>query len=53
MLIITHYDKVLEYLQPDFVHILMDGKIVKTGGIELVKLIEEKGYSKMKKELGL
>ncbi len=53
MLIITHYDKVLEYLQPDFVHILMDGKIVKTGGIELVKLIEAKGYSKMKKELGL
>ena len=43
MLIITHYDKVLEYLQADFVHILMDGKIVKTGGIELVKLIEVKG----------
>lgn len=53
MLIITHYDKVLEYLQPDFVHILMDGKIVKTGGIELVESIEKDGYAKMKEELGL
>ncbi len=53
MLIITHYDKVLEYLQPDFVHILMDGKIVKTGGIELVESIEKEGYAKMKEELGL
>ena len=53
MLIITHYDKVLEYLQPDFVHILMDGKIVKTGGIELVEAIEKDGYAKMKEELGL
>lgn len=53
MLIITHYDKVLEYLQPDFVHILMDGKIVKTGGKELVESIEKHGYSKIKKELGL
>ena len=53
MIIITHYDKVLEYLQPDFVHILMDGKIVKTGGIELVESIEKEGYAKMKEELGL
>ena len=53
MLIITHYDKVLEYLQPDFVHILMDGKIVKSGGIELVETIEKVGYAKMKEELGL
>lgn len=53
MLIITHYDKVLEYLQPDFVHILMDGKIVKTGGKELVESIEKHGYSKIKEELGL
>ncbi|MCP1224094.1 Fe-S cluster assembly ATPase SufC [Sebaldella sp. S0638] len=53
LLIITHYNKVLDYLKPDFVHILMDGKIVKSGGIELVEYIEKKGYQKMREELGL
>ena len=53
LLIITHYDKVLEYLKPDFVHVLMDGKIVKSGGIEIVEAIEKDGYGKMKEELGL
>lgn len=51
LLIITHYDKVLDYLQPDFVHILMDGKIVKTGGRELVETIEKYGYDKIREEL--
>ena len=53
LLIITHYDKVLEYLKLDFVHILMDRKIVKTGGQELVESIEKDGYGKMKEELEL
>ena len=53
LLIITHYDKVLEYLKPDFVHVLMNGKIVKSGGIEIVETIEKDGYGKMKEELGL
>lgn len=53
LLIITHYNKVLDYLKPDFVHILMDGKIVKTGGTELVEYIEKNGYQKMKDDLGL
>ena len=53
LLIITHYDKVLEYLKPDFVHVLMDGKIVKSGGIEIVEDIEKDGYGKMREELGL
>ena len=53
LLIITHYNKVLDYLKPDFVHILMDGRIVKSGGIELVEYIEKNGYQKMKEELGL
>lgn len=48
MLIITHYDKVLEYLKPDFVHILVDGKIVKTGGIELIEQIESEGFESFK-----
>ena len=53
LLIITHYDKVLEYLKPDFVHVLMDGKIVNSGGIEIVEAIEKDGYGKMREELGL
>ena len=51
MLIITHYDKVLEYLEPDFFHILIDGKIVKTGGKELAEFIEENGYEKFRETL--
>ena len=43
ILVITHYNKLLDYLKPDFVHILLDGKIVKTGGVELAKKIDEKG----------
>ena len=53
LLIITHYDKVLDYLDPDFVHILMDGKIVRTGGKEIVEEIEKNGYGEMKKQFGL
>lgn len=43
-LIITHYSRILEYVKPDFVHVLKDGKIVKTAGSELVSELEEKGY---------
>ena len=53
LLIITHYDKVLDYLEPDFVHILMNGKIVRTGGKEIVEEIEKNGYGEMKKQFGL
>ncbi|MBS4537310.1 Fe-S cluster assembly ATPase SufC [Clostridium sp. D2Q-11] len=51
ILVITHYNKILDYLEPDFVHILVDGKIVKTGGVELAHEIEEKGYEEFKREL--
>jgi len=44
LIVITHYPKILNYLKPDFVHIMIDGKIIKTGNIELVNLLEEKGY---------
>lgn len=44
VLIITHHNSILQKLTPDFVHILIDGKIVKTGGPSLVQEIEEKGY---------
>lgn len=43
-LVITHYQRLLKYLEPDFVHVLIDGKIVKSGGKELALTLEEKGY---------
>ncbi len=43
-LVITHYSRILDYIKPDFVHVLKDGKIVKTGGAELVAQLEETGY---------
>ncbi len=43
-IVITHYNKVLEHLSPDKVHIMYNGRIVKSGGMELAKQIEEKGY---------
>lgn len=43
--LITHYHRVLEYVKPDFVHILYQGKIVKTGGVDLALQIEDKGYN--------
>ncbi len=44
ILLITHYNRILEKLKPDFVHVLKDGKIIKTGNSSLADLIEEKGY---------
>jgi Fe-S cluster assembly ATP-binding protein len=43
-LLITHYKRILDFINPDYIHILKDGKIVKTGGIELADELEEKGY---------
>ncbi|WP_150466307.1 Fe-S cluster assembly ATPase SufC [Francisella sp. SYW-9] len=44
-LVITHYQRLLDHIEPDFVHVLADGQIVKTGGKELALELEEKGYS--------
>jgi len=49
-LVITHYQRLLDYIEPDVVHILADGKIIKTGGPELAKELEEKGYAEFIKE---
>jgi Fe-S cluster assembly ATP-binding protein len=51
VLVITHYQRLLDYIIPDFVHVLMDGKIVKTGGADLALELEEKGYDWIKNEL--
>ena len=44
MLLITHYQRMLNYIVPDFVHVLFDGKIVRSGGKELALKLEEEGY---------
>lgn len=50
VLVITHYQRLLDYIIPDFVHVLMDGKIVKSGGKELAYELEEKGYDWIKEQ---
>jgi len=49
--VITHYQRLLDYIIPDFVHVMFDGKIVKSGGKELAYELEEKGYDWIKKEV--
>ena len=49
-IVITHYQRLLDYIRPDFVHILYKGRIVKTGGPELALELEEKGYDWIKEE---
>ena len=44
MLVITHYQRLLKYIEPDVVHVLIDGKIVKSGSKNLALKLEEKGY---------
>ena len=46
IIVITHYQRILKYLEPDYVHILIDGKITKTGGAELAEDVEVKGYAR-------
>jgi Fe-S cluster assembly ATP-binding protein len=51
-LIITHYQRILHYVKPQFVHILMDGRIVLEGGVELVERLEREGYDQIRQEFG-
>ncbi len=51
IVVITHYQRLLEYIVPDFVHVLYDGKIVKSGTKELALELEEKGYDWIKEEI--
>ncbi|MBE3569802.1 MAG: Fe-S cluster assembly ATPase SufC [Bacillales bacterium] len=52
-IMITHYQRLLNYITPDYVHVMMQGRIVKSGGPELAKQLEENGYDWIKKELGI
>ena len=51
ILIVTHYQRLLNYVVPDFVHVMMDGRIVKSGGKELAVELEEKGYDWVEREV--
>jgi Fe-S cluster assembly ATP-binding protein len=50
VLTITHYQRLLEYLNPDLVHVIMDGRIVATGGNEIVEKLESSGYDSFKSD---
>lgn len=52
-LIITHYQRLLNYILPDVVHIMMNGKIIKTGDATLAKRLEAEGYKGVAEELGI
>src|SRR3954454_17248675 len=51
-LIITHYQRILHYVKPEFVHVMMDGRIVMEGGTELVERLEREGYEPIREEVG-
>lgn len=51
VIVITHYQRLLDYIVPDFVHVLYNGRIVKSGGKELAHQLEEKGYDWIKEEI--
>ena len=51
IMVITHYQRLLDYIVPDYVHVLFDGKIVKSGTKDLALELEEKGYDWIKEEL--
>ena len=52
ILVVTHYQRLLNYIIPDFVHVLMDGKIVESGGKELAMRLEEEGYDNIEERAG-
>ena len=52
-LVITHYARILNHLKPDVVHILLGGRVVRSGGPELANELEEKGYEELRKEFGI
>ena len=52
VLLVTHYQRILDYISPDYVHVLVDGKIVKSGGAELALELEQKGYEWVRESTG-
>jgi Fe-S cluster assembly ATP-binding protein len=52
VLIITHYQRILHYVRPQFVHVMLDGRIVEEGGFEVVERLEREGYDQLRQEVG-
>lgn len=52
-LLITHYQRLLDHIKPDYVHVMMQGRIVKSGGADLIERIDQEGYDWIKAELGI
>ena len=53
VLLVTHYQRILNYITPDRVHVMMNGRIVRSGGKELAAELEQKGYEEIRRELGI
>lgn len=53
LILITHYERLLEYVKPHYIHVMVDGKIVRSGGFELAKELEESGYEALLMEAGV
>jgi len=53
MVVITHYQRLLDHLEPDHIHVLAEGRIVRSGGLELARELEEHGYAELLQEAGL
>ena len=53
VLIITHYPRLLDYIRPEFVHILLDGRIVESGGFDLTQILEAEGYDPIREKHGI
>jgi Fe-S cluster assembly ATP-binding protein len=52
VILVTHYQRLLDEVAPDHVHILVDGRIVMSGGMELAELLEREGYEAIRADLG-
>jgi Fe-S cluster assembly ATP-binding protein len=53
MIVVTHYQRLLEYVEPDFVHVMADGRIVRSGDKELARELERQGYAWLEEEAAL
>ena len=52
VVLVTHYQRILDYITPDHVHVLLDGRIVRSGGPELARELEERGYDWVRESVG-
>jgi Fe-S cluster assembly ATP-binding protein len=52
-MLITHYQRLLNYIRPDHVHVLMGGRVVESGGFELAERLEAEGYAGLARQIGL